>query len=263
MSHDEHDEALDAAYRRASDADAGRPAAATRAAILARASEQARASRRQAPAANDRHVIWRAAAGVAVLGFALLLWRQSEPPRPARDAPVFVPEAPAEVSSAETAAPAPAPPPAVAAPDDDGAAALRDRSEADVARSARRLAAPAPAPTPAPAPAPALGAASVAAAAPESAMARESAPASPAAALLREHFPGLDQRDAPASVWLVLDAGGAVLRQGERQAGQSLEALAEELAAGPDGLRVATWRTETVTNGAGQPVEVAVAGTRP
>ncbi len=87
---DEADEVL-AAYRRASVADAGRPSAKTRDAILAEA--RAVAGRR-APAANDSRFSWRMAAGLAVVGLALLVWRQlpREAVVPAAQEPVVTAE---------------------------------------------------------------------------------------------------------------------------------------------------------------------------
>jgi hypothetical protein len=83
MSQDE-DQALDAAWRRASAADAGRPSAGTRAAILA---EAAAVARRRQPAANESRYWLSAVAGVAVIGVGVLVWRQvdvrmpGEPPQ--------------------------------------------------------------------------------------------------------------------------------------------------------------------------------------
>lgn len=75
MSQDHRDTRLDAAYQRASQSEAGRPAASTRAAIL---EEAAAAARRRAPAANDSRYLWRAVAGLAVIGVAVLVWRQTD-----------------------------------------------------------------------------------------------------------------------------------------------------------------------------------------
>jgi hypothetical protein len=72
---DESADELNRAYRSASDQDAGRPGAATRSAILA---EARAATLRRTPAANDSRYAWRAIAGVAVLGVAVLLWRQAD-----------------------------------------------------------------------------------------------------------------------------------------------------------------------------------------
>lgn len=80
MSEESKDQQLDDAFRRASAADAGRPDAKLRAAILA---EAAAAARRHRPAANDSRYVLRAVAGVAVMGIALLIWQQArhEAPR--------------------------------------------------------------------------------------------------------------------------------------------------------------------------------------
>src|SRR5690606_19178947 len=77
------EEELDAAYRQASDAEAGRPAAYTREAILAEAQA---AARRRTPAANEPRYFWRAVAGLAVMGGAVMSWRQTDEPMPG-DAP--------------------------------------------------------------------------------------------------------------------------------------------------------------------------------
>jgi hypothetical protein len=73
---DDRDDRLLEVYRRASDAQAGRPDESTRKAIL----EGARAvARGRQPAANDSRYFWSAVAGVAVLGLAISLWRQADP----------------------------------------------------------------------------------------------------------------------------------------------------------------------------------------
>src|SRR6478735_1555695 len=76
---DEKPDELTKAYRDASEQEAGRPGDATRRAILAEA--QASARRRQ-PAANDVRYVMRAVAGVAVIGLALVLWKQKDHPLP-------------------------------------------------------------------------------------------------------------------------------------------------------------------------------------
>jgi hypothetical protein len=75
MSNDDDQQLLNQ-YRSASTQDAGAPPIAIRKAVLA---EAAAAARRREPAANDSKYIWRAAAGIGVIGIALLIWRQSAP----------------------------------------------------------------------------------------------------------------------------------------------------------------------------------------
>lgn len=75
MNEEQKDQQLDAAYRRASASEAGRPDAKTRAAILA---EAAAAARRRTPAANESRYLMRAVAGLAVIGVGLLVWRQTD-----------------------------------------------------------------------------------------------------------------------------------------------------------------------------------------
>jgi hypothetical protein len=104
-------------YQRASSTEAGQPSDATRAAILADARA---AALRRMPAANNSRFVWRAVASVAVLGVAVLLWRQAgqplsvtarvEPPTARREAPkpIAAPATTAAVVAAESAAVAPA-----------------------------------------------------------------------------------------------------------------------------------------------------------
>jgi hypothetical protein len=91
-------------YRRASAEDAGRPPAAVRKAIL---DEAAAAARRRTPAANESRYLWRGLAGVAVLGFAILMWRQVDHRLPG-DAPVVKTQSAPAVLRQESAPPAPA-----------------------------------------------------------------------------------------------------------------------------------------------------------
>jgi hypothetical protein len=296
MSQDEHDgtderdAALDDRYRRASAADAGRPSHATRAAILARAAEQARQARRAVPAANDARLAWRAAAGVAVMGVAVLLWRQAEWHPPGQPQAVNLTQVAPEVAEsgarlsdarasaqaeaalqaelpARAAEPAPAPAPAralapPAAPParapaaeaaSEASSASRDFADSGVPAESRQSALRV---------SPALSQGARAEALRERAEDRLQAGAgapSRAALLLREQFPALAGRDSPATAWLVLDGEGAVVRKGELPAGLTLDEQARRLAASPDALQFDTWRTEVVTNEAGQPVTVATA----
>jgi hypothetical protein len=95
-SPDENTEDLNAAYRRVSAADAGRPSETVRRAILAEA--QAAALRRARPA-NDARYWLRGVAGVAVLGFAVLVWQQMDHRLPT--------EVPAVVTTESETLPAP------------------------------------------------------------------------------------------------------------------------------------------------------------
>ncbi len=110
---EEPDQKIDQRYREVSAADAGVPPPRVRRAVL----EEARAvQRKQMPAANDSRYLWRAVAGVAVLGIGVLLWRQipysgpssapTLPPAvvvPSAPRPEPTPVSPAESTAAETA----------------------------------------------------------------------------------------------------------------------------------------------------------------
>jgi hypothetical protein len=141
------DQQLDEAYRRASAAGAGRPREATRAAILAEAKA---AARKRAPAANDARYLLRAVAGVAVVGVAILIWRQTDAPLPgelvetapvsapqsadAAAEPQFVPDL-NDLPTAQTEPSQPQEPPAQLA---------RERREQGVAEELRDVTRPAP-----------------------------------------------------------------------------------------------------------------------
>lgn len=125
---DEPGDELTRAYRNTSDAQAGRPGAATRAAILA---EARAAALRRMPAANDSRYVWRAAAGIAVLGVAVLLWRQTDR-RLSPDLTVASAERPAAESQATTVESKTTAPPASAAV----AARSETVADADVAAPA-------------------------------------------------------------------------------------------------------------------------------
>ncbi|MGC4030063.1 MAG: hypothetical protein QM696_14465 [Steroidobacteraceae bacterium] len=267
MSAPDSDELLQA-YRRASAKDAGSPPQALRHTILA---EAAAAARRRTPAANDSRMHWRAVAAVAVLGVALLLWRQVDQRLP-------------------TAAPREAVPPAISAPP-----AVQAGNRSDVGDSAAPTtpAAPTPPapPSPAPSRAPAPRPPSTMAAAESESRARAgvqttevartdsiastkrlsdgapaaAAPAAPtpadssAAALLRRHFPEQYASDRPPhALWLVQDAAGNALRRGELGAGEDLAAIAATLEPTLAGRRLSPWQTDTVPNAHGQPIEISV-----
>jgi hypothetical protein len=95
---DKKPDELTEAYRHASAKDAGRPDDATRRAILAEAEA---AARRRRPANDARYVV-RAVAGIAVIGVAIVLWRQMD--QPAVTAKDVAPEAQRADAVADTAA---------------------------------------------------------------------------------------------------------------------------------------------------------------
>jgi hypothetical protein len=273
---DEARDALTDAYRQASAEDAGRPSAATRNAILA---EAAAAARRRTPAANDSRYLWRGVAGVAVLGFALLLWKQVDHQLPG-DAPV-VAVAPAEVEGnrMEEAAPVvesvaavlPGSPP----PPEQLAAAADSAADVAVAIPAReQLAAQQPAPAPAlvaaaAAPAVAGPPAESRAQSPErNELARSANKVSALAdaetdanALLRLHFPQQYQSNTPHRLWLVQDGTGALLRSGELAPDQNLAGLRLEIERELGGQLLRPWRIRNLRNAQGQSIELAIAQT--
>jgi hypothetical protein len=180
---DNGDDRLIEDYRRASDAAAGRPGDSTRNAIL----EGARAAARsRQPAANDSRYAWSAAAGIAVLGIALLLWRQADP---------------------DLVATAPASP----------AAAERNQSqEQPVVAQANEMDSAKAAPGAVGVRAPAAEARSEAAA---------DASMDEGARKLRDRFPDAwASPSPPAMVWLVEDERGNLLRQGTLASGEPLPA---------------------------------------
>jgi hypothetical protein len=276
MNHDERDQQLEADYRRASEQDAGRPASATRVAILAEAAAGAAARRRATSAANEPRYWMRAVAGVAVVGFGILLWRQTDHRLPGESTVMVVEsqqlqeaDAPTAVADAAApAAPAPAaeesalqasPPVASRQAANAGAAAAEGDAPgtADLARE-QRAAQPAQAPptaatesqqkAAAPQAADELEQVTVTATAPFAA-----GPSSEADSLLRQHFPAQYQSDRPHRLWLVRNAAGVVLQRGELAAGESLEDIAARLAGRPG-----TWRELRATNARGQTIQLSV-----
>ena len=130
------DDDLDKAYQQASAQSSGLPSGATRAAILA---EARAAALRRTPAANDSRYVWRAVAGMAMLGVAVLIWRQTDTRLPTStpmlpSAPVLEP---AEQRAADVAPPEPAAAPPTVAPSIESAAQSIDREfrSQDVARA--------------------------------------------------------------------------------------------------------------------------------
>jgi hypothetical protein len=234
---------LTRAYRRASDAEAGSPAASTRAAILA---EARAASLRRTPAANDSRYIWRAAAGIAVLGVAVILWRQTDH-RLAPDLTVA-----AQDSKAETPLPTTASQPEadVAIADSGGAAAVADKraagppeaapaskdvrevqSKAAPARREREEAAESAAKSDAPQANLQLARASADAEVPMPVVAPIQAAGSirkdgpDYQQLLQREFPAVwNGNEPPHTVWLVIDGKGNVLRKGSLLPGATVTA---------------------------------------
>lgn len=185
----EEDDKLDALWRSATAADAERPAAQTRAAILAEAAAEAR---RRAPAANAPRYWMRLAAGVAVVGVGLMLWRQTEAPLPgAMPAPPSTQafDNAASESAPRAQAPLPAPPPD-----------LRRRAEEGERQEMK--------------------------------LAQQSAPASTGADLLRQYFPAQNASTQPHRLWVVLDAAGNMQLSGEIAAEVQLEDFAPRIRSG-------------------------------
>lgn len=296
MNQDHRDNELDAAYRRASEEQAGRPAASTRAAILAEAEA---AARRRTPAANDSRYLWRIAGAVAVVGIGVLIWRQTDVRMPGEAPELMVaaetqrdmaegsapPASPQVAQSAQPGvvpmqAPVPAPREApvlreeeanartrVAAADrdvggsaavtsDDGAAQKASAAAPAAANAELRRAAPPPAPPPAARSQMALESAAT----PASASTRSTAGLGNAEAtrLLREHFPKQFESSEFHRLWIVRDGDGNVLHTGELQPSQEWS-HAEEQLRGLQGHTPGPWRTLQLRNAAGQLIELAVA----
>ncbi len=288
---DEKPDALTAAYRKASAEEAGRPSAAVRNAILA---EAAAASRRRAPAANDSRYLWRGVAGVAVLGFALLLWQQVDHQMPG-DAPAVV-AVPAEFESSKMEAAAPSTESVAVAQAEPPSQALAQspaspQSPPPLPPAQRAAAADSVAANSTVADAAADVAAPIRAQ--EQLMEQESAPVAAGAsmeqrartlernelaraaskmsatadaetdadALLRLHFPQQYQSNTPHRLWLVQDGAGSVLRSGELRTDQSLDALRLEIERELGGRLLRPWRIRTLRNTQGQSIELAIAQT--
>lgn len=277
MNHDERDQQLDADYRRASEQDAGRPASATRVAILAEAAAAAAARRRATPAANEPRYWMRAVAGLAVVGVGILLWRQTDHRLPGESvmvvesqqqreepaAPAAVADAAAPVAAEESALQTSPPVASRQAANAGAAAAEADApATADLTRE-QRAAQPAQAP-------PTVATESQQkAAAPQGVDELEEVAVTATAAfaagagseadgLLRQHFPSQYQSDSPHRLWLVRNAAGEVLQKGELAAGESRADIDARLAGNQPDRRPRTWRTSTVTNARGQAIELSV-----
>jgi hypothetical protein len=142
------EDTLTAAYRRASEADAGRPAAATRQAILAQAAAMA-AVRRRAPAANDARYWPRMVAGIAVLGVGVLLWKQTDHRMPGDAAEVVMAPPTTEAELVRESVTEPVPVPARVAESTRADKQVETSSPAITSPAAASRAVPSP-PSPAP-----------------------------------------------------------------------------------------------------------------
>ena len=266
---DDIEDALTREYRRASADQAGRPDAATRAAILA---EARAAALRRTPAANDSRLWWRAAASVAIVGVGVLLWRQVD-----RDVATLAPAAPVVVHvetpgagesvSAEAAADtdvaanatgqvrerarAPAQTPAPAA----GAARSQQRAESESATQA--LEAP-------PSPPPQTGALERGAAAvfdsASRSLVRKATRDATAEELLQTGFPAeYASSSPPRALWVLQDAAGSVLRNGALSDNEEFAAMTPRLEQDYPGRRIGPWRVTPVKNLRGVELQLGVA----
>jgi hypothetical protein len=250
---DEGPDALTREYRRVGDEHAGRPGDAVRAAILA---EARAAAQRRMPAANDGRFVWRAVAGIGVLGVAVLVWRQVDRPlaplaeQRREDAvqPRYVPEPPpaapqAKVEAQVPAAPAPAP--------------LRERATTSAASAGAAADSSAAAGAQRAAEAPAQ---EMARAASRSLIAPPGFAATGDAELLRRHFPAAAaSATPPPALWLLQDAAGNVLSSGELAPGEELAAVTARLQSAFPGRSIEPWRVASVSNSRGVVVQLGIA----
>jgi hypothetical protein len=237
-------------YQRTSAAEAGAPAQATRDAILAEA--RSAALRRQ-PAANDSRFVLRAVAGVAVLGVAVLIWRQQDPQMPVDARPPEYTVAQKAEGAAGEAPSAPSPP--LLSPAADSAERERraetQASEEEQMRAPLRTVAPAMQ---------SRASEQSRDADVESAV---SAAAADGSALLQETFTPAQQEtiDPPASGWLIRDRKGTVLRSGVAASPDELAEVAtsaqRDFAQG-----VGAWTVLPATTAAGRIVDLHVAELR-
>jgi hypothetical protein len=265
---DPMDDELTHEYRRASEADAGTPSNATRAAILAQA--QAAALQRLQPA-NDSRYVWRAVAGVAVVGIAVLIWRQADhglpPTTPVRSAITSSAntesEEATEVGAADKAALREAPQESVAArararasaPAASSAENRRDAQSVRAERSNAKATAPALAAAPAAAPTVAAQSNTGATATAGAAMAD-----STAATPLQRYFPEQDRSaNPPAMLWLVLDVAGNVVRSGSRDTPADWSDINAEVIRMLDGRSPGPWRIAEVRNSQHQSIMLGIA----
>jgi hypothetical protein len=256
-------DALDSAYQRANADAAERPSSATRQVILEQA---AKSARQHTPAANDSRFVWRAVAGVAVLGVAVLVWRQVDQRMPGQAPQVLavpamtdaaptiaatqeVPFQAASAATREARTPSPSPPPPASPPPEQVLRAELASVEVEApiaANESLAIAAAAPAPP----------------AALDRSRAADSAREPEASDLLREHFPAASQSRERRTVWLVRDAQGTIVASGELGAAQQLDDITNQLAP-TYGASLGNWRTQTVTNDRNQSIVVAIAELRP
>jgi hypothetical protein len=252
---DESQDETSRGYARVSATQAGRPAASTRAAILAEARKLADA--RQAPAANESwfrpRVTASIAASILLAGVAVLLWRQVGPQQvlqtkaqlaaaaesAATDAGEFASE------EAEVSAPAAAP---------AGTESLAAR--AGMTDSARQAAKATSEET-----------REVAANRSASAALAARAPSAPAPldveALVRREFPDLlNAAVPPRSVWLVQDARGRTLRSGTLAEGESFGGVMSQIQQELPDRQIGAFEVTNVSTAQGTTLQVGVARAR-
>ncbi len=268
----EHEDELQRAYRNASSA-ADTPPPALRKLILA---EAAAAARRREPA-NDARYWLSAAAGIAVLGMGLVLWRQVPHQLPGDVPPMAEVSADSTAQAAPAAQPAPASPPSVTA--EPFPEVARERRSADAAepaakaeREEQRLASVADQVAPPP-PLPASALEEVAVTGSRVTQAQRSAPLAAAPVqdtasiarntsspqLLRQYFPQAYAGTSPRTLWLVQDGAGNTLRTGELAAGQDFTTINPNIEAQFSGQRLGPWVIEEVRSARGLPIKLGIA----
>jgi hypothetical protein len=264
-----HEDELQRAYRAAS-SKVDAPPPALRKAILA---EAAAAAKRRQPA-NDARYWLSAAAGIAVLGVGLVLWRQVPHQLPG-EVPAMAKASADSTQAAPAAQPAPASPPSVAAvsepvqerriADATEPAARAEREEAPLAAATGPVAPPPPLPvttfeevavtgsramqaqrSTSSAAAPVQGAADISG--------NTSSPQ-----LLRQYFPQAYAGNTPRTLWLVQDAAGNTLRTGELATGQDFATINPDIEAQFSGQRLGPWVIEEIRSARGQPIKLGIA----
>jgi hypothetical protein len=239
------DEQLTRAYRRASEAEAGLPSDATRAAVFAQA--RATAMQRLQPA-NDARYRWRAVAGIVVVGIAVLIWRQADHRVPG-SVTYVAPSSQVTPKPAAESAPASE---SVAQADVnvvDKQATRAESPEPALARESDQESGPAAPSESAPSPAMASQA-SVGAA-----MADGATPTP-----LQRYFPEAYRSAAPPSMlWLVLDATGNVVRSGSRDTVVDWSDINVEVTALLNGRSPGPWRISSVRNAQNQSIMLGIA----
>lgn len=236
---DDNEDETGSVYARASARQAGRPAASTRAAILAEARRVAEV--RRAPAANESWFRKRVAAGIAasvlVAGVAVLLWRQTGPQAVLQTKAELTAATDEDVDVSRPMATAPAFESQQAA--NQSAAQARSESARELATSRSASAA------------------------------RAAAPAAPVAEradaqmLVEREFPGLlDAAVPPRSVWLVQDARGTTLKSGTLAEGESFDSVTRRLRQELPDREIGAFEVSNVSTASGTVVQVGVARTR-